>query len=133
MKRNLDQRTKGWALVDSPVPTLFFTALYLFIVWIGPKYMENRKPFKLTVLLVPYNMSMAVLNAYIAVQVKTHISKITILFLTNNLYIKLLTAATRLRYSYICEPCRQKHDPDELQVSCYTTSCFKSYLNPNNY
>ncbi|KAL1505885.1 hypothetical protein ABEB36_005340 [Hypothenemus hampei] len=59
--------------------------------------MENREPFKLTVLLVPYNMSMAFLNAYIAVQ--------------------LLTASTRLKYSYICEPCRQRHNPDELQIA----------------
>ncbi|ENN80702.1 hypothetical protein YQE_02870, partial [Dendroctonus ponderosae] len=92
-----DKRTRGWALVDSPVPTLLFTALYLFLVWIGPKYMEKRKPFKLTPLLVPYNMAMAILNGYIASQ--------------------LLTASTRLKYSYICEPCRQKNDPDELQVN----------------
>ncbi|KAJ8914586.1 hypothetical protein NQ315_017291 [Exocentrus adspersus] len=92
-----DQRTRGWPMVDSPAPTLLYTLVYLFIVWIGPKLMAKRKPFRLTWLLIPYNLSMAVLNAYIAVQ--------------------LLTASTRLRYSYICEPCREKYHPDELQIA----------------
>ncbi|CAH2257380.1 jg7582 [Pararge aegeria aegeria] len=59
--------------------------------------MKNRRPFKLTWLLVPYNLAMAALNGYIAA--------------------KLLTASFRLRYSYICEPCRQKYDADELQIA----------------
>ncbi|RZC37178.1 elongation of very long chain fatty acids protein 4 [Asbolus verrucosus] len=92
-----DSRTKGWPLVDSPGPTLVYTLIYLFIVWIGPKLMKNRKPFKLTWLLIPYNLAMAALNFYIAAQ--------------------LLTASTRLKYSYICEPCRQKYHPDELQIT----------------
>lgn len=65
-----DSRTKGWLFVDSPVPTLFCVLIYFFIVWIGPKFMQNRKPFRLTWLLIPYNFSMALLNAYIAVQVE---------------------------------------------------------------
>lgn len=64
-----DSRTRGWPLVDSPAPTLLYTAVYLFIVWLGPKLMKNRKPFRLTWLLIPYNLAMALLNAYIAVQV----------------------------------------------------------------
>lgn len=66
-----DSRTRGWPLVDSPAPTLLYTAVYLFIVWIGPKLMKNRKPFRLTWLLIPYNLAMALLNAYIAVQVSS--------------------------------------------------------------
>ncbi|KAL3279453.1 hypothetical protein HHI36_016964 [Cryptolaemus montrouzieri] len=92
-----DERTKGWPLVDSPLPTLAYTAVYLFLVWIGPKYMKSRPPFKLKWLLIPYNLCMAALNAYIALQ--------------------LLIASTRLRYSYICEPCRQRYHPDELQIT----------------
>lgn len=110
-----DSRTKGWLLVDSPTPTAIYIMIYLFIVWAGPKAMKKyvivtlriepnlflnqfyrRSPFKLTWLLVPYNLGMAVLNLYIAVQ--------------------LFTASTRLKYSYVCEPCRQNHDPEELRV-----------------
>ncbi|CAG9823215.1 unnamed protein product [Phaedon cochleariae] len=92
-----DARTKGWPLVDSPVPTLFYIGVYLCIVWVGPRVMAKRKPLQLTWLLIPYNLFMALLNGYIAV--------------------KLLTASTRLRYSYICEPCRQKYNADELQIA----------------
>lgn len=92
-----DTRTAGWPLVDSPAPTVVYTLIYLFIVWIGPKMMAKRKAFRLKWLLIPYNLCMAALNYYIAVQ--------------------LLTASFRLRYSYICEPCRQKYTPDELQIT----------------
>jgi hypothetical protein len=56
--------------VDSPKPTLLYTLLYLFIVWSGPKIMKQRKAFKLTWALVPYNLAMALLNAYIAIEVR---------------------------------------------------------------
>ncbi|XP_074032274.1 very long chain fatty acid elongase 4 [Leptinotarsa decemlineata] len=92
-----DRRTQGWPLVDSPVPMVSYVLAYLFLVWIGPKVMAKRKPFDLTWILVPYNLFMALLNGYIAIQ--------------------LLTASTRLRYSYICEPCRQKYNADELQIA----------------
>lgn len=92
-----DSRTKGWPLVDSPMPTIGYICCYLFLVWIGPKYMKNRPPYRLTFLLIVYNLCMAVLNAYISLQ--------------------LLFASTRLRYSYICEPCRQRYHPDELQIT----------------
>lgn len=92
-----DSRTRGWPLVDSPTPTLFYTVLYLSIVWLGPKLMKQRSAFKLTWALIPYNLAMAVLNGYIA--------------------IELFTASTRLRYSYICEPCREINHPDELQIA----------------
>ncbi|CAH0552724.1 unnamed protein product [Brassicogethes aeneus] len=92
-----DSRTRGWMFVDSPAPTILYTLLYLFLVWLGPRLMKNRKPFKLGYILIPYNLYMAALNGYIAFQ--------------------LLTASTRLRYSYICEPCRQKYHPDELQIA----------------
>lgn len=64
-----DERTRGWLLVDSPKPTLIYTMFYLLIVWAGPKVMKKRKAFKLTWALVPYNLAMACLNAYIAIQV----------------------------------------------------------------
>ncbi|CAG2066713.1 unnamed protein product, partial [Timema podura] len=61
-----DYRTRGWPLVDSPVPTILYTAVYLFIVWLGPRLMKDRPPFRLTWALVPYNLAMAFLNFYIA-------------------------------------------------------------------
>jgi hypothetical protein len=48
---------------------MLYTALYLAIVWAGPRLMKNRKPFRLTWALIPYNLSMAALNFYIASEV----------------------------------------------------------------
>lgn len=126
-----DKRTRGWFLVDSPIPTLIFTAIYLYLVWLGPKLMAKRKPFQLKWVLLPYNLSMAALNLYIAVQVKSillhfALTKRFIIFYRkplvdgsnlDALFLQLLTASTRLRYSYICEPCRQRYHPDELQIA----------------
>ncbi|KAJ6646674.1 Elongation of very long chain fatty acids protein, partial [Pseudolycoriella hygida] len=43
-----DYRTNDWPLITSPVPlvTLLIAYLYFVLSW-GPKYMANRKPFKL--------------------------------------------------------------------------------------
>nr|BBF94986.1 elongation of very long chain fatty acids protein 6 [Orthetrum albistylum] len=92
-----DKRTQGWLLVDSPAPTLIYTAIYLFIVWIGPKLMKKRKAFELTWALVPYNLAMAGLNLYIC--------------------LELFIASTRLRYSYICQPITQIMHPDEIRIT----------------
>lgn len=56
-------------MVDSPIPTLSYTLLYLAMVAIGPRLMKNRKPFRLKRVLLMYNLFMAVLNAYIAEEV----------------------------------------------------------------
>ena len=94
-----DKRSKGWPLVDSPVPTLVYTLIYLSIVWAGPKIMKNKKPLKLTWLLMPYNLFMALLNGYIAVE--------------------LFIASTRLRYSYVCQPLTYINHTEELRVSIF--------------
>lgn len=92
-----DDRTRGWLMVDSPMPTLLYTLLYLVIVSIGPRLMRDKKPMKLTWMLIPYNLSMAILNLYIA--------------------IELLIASSRLRYSYVCQPIRQINHKEELRIA----------------
>uniref|UniRef100_A0A182ILG8 Elongation of very long chain fatty acids protein n=1 Tax=Anopheles atroparvus TaxID=41427 RepID=A0A182ILG8_ANOAO len=91
-----DPRTKGWPMVDSAMPTFVCVCIYLFIVWIGPKIMRDRKPFELKTILVPYNLAIALLNLYICVQ--------------------LFVGSTMLQYSYICEPYRHSFDPAELRI-----------------
>ncbi|CAO1432089.1 unnamed protein product [Diamesa tonsa] len=92
-----DPRTKGWFLVDSPVPTIIGVATYLFLVWIGPKIMKNRKPFQLNGILVPYNLLMAALNLFIV--------------------LRLGSAAINLKYNLFCQPCRQIWNRDELKMA----------------
>ncbi|XP_046665857.1 elongation of very long chain fatty acids protein 4-like [Homalodisca vitripennis] len=92
-----DERTRGWLMVDSPTPTLLYTALYLAIVGVGPRLMRDRKPFKLKWILLPYNIAMAVLNLYIA--------------------FELFVGSTRLRYSYVCQPIRHISHKEELRIA----------------
>lgn len=56
-------------MVDSPTPTIVYTLIYFIIVGVGPRYMKKRKPFKLTSILIPYNIFMTLLNLYIAIEV----------------------------------------------------------------
>ncbi|RUS88772.1 hypothetical protein EGW08_003489 [Elysia chlorotica] len=59
-----DQRTKDWPLIESPVPTVLAVTGYFFIVWAGPKVMENRKPVHLGHLLTAYNFFLVALSSY---------------------------------------------------------------------
>ncbi|XP_025415363.1 elongation of very long chain fatty acids protein 4-like isoform X2 [Sipha flava] len=91
-----DDRTKGWLMIDSPAPTIIYTVIYFIIVGLGPRYMKNRKPFKLTFILIQYNVFMTLLNLYIA--------------------IELLVASSLLRYSYVCQPLTFINNNDELRL-----------------
>lgn len=62
-----DPRVDKWLLMTSCRPTLQLMLSYLLLVAVGPLVMANFKPFKLNWLLIPYNLSMAVLNLYITV------------------------------------------------------------------
>ncbi|CAO1405774.1 unnamed protein product, partial [Diamesa serratosioi] len=105
-----DPRTKGWFLVDSPIPTMSGVASYLFMVWIGTKIMKNRKPFQLNGILVLYNLLLISLNLLI--------------------FLRLTAAAFNLRYNLFCQPCRQIWTQDELTMAngmwwFYFTRCLE--------
>ncbi|XP_022106344.1 elongation of very long chain fatty acids protein 4-like [Acanthaster planci] len=59
-----DPRTKDWFLMDSPVPSYSLVMLYLMVVWWGPRYMADRKPFDLKYIMMAYNLALVVLSAY---------------------------------------------------------------------
>lgn len=65
----VDPRTGDWLLMESPIPTLQLTALYLVFVYIGPKFMKNREPFDCKMLLAAYNLALVALNLYIFLEV----------------------------------------------------------------
>ncbi|KAJ8954317.1 hypothetical protein NQ318_005904 [Aromia moschata] len=51
-----DPRTSDWPLMHSPVPTVIMVLGYLYVIlFLGPRMMENRKPFKLREVLIVYN------------------------------------------------------------------------------
>ena len=53
-------------------PTLLLTALYLIVVWKGPKYMANRPPMQLKYTLFVYNALLVIMNFHISYEVRPH-------------------------------------------------------------
>lgn len=68
----IDPRTNDWPMISSPLPGLTIIAAYLYFVnsW-GPKYMANRKPFKMQNLLVVYNFFQVLISCYLFYEVST--------------------------------------------------------------
>ncbi|XP_065331909.1 very long chain fatty acid elongase AAEL008004-like [Cloeon dipterum] len=64
--RHGDPRVKGWFLMSSPLPTLSICLSYVYIVKVlGPKLMENRKPFELRRVLIAYNAFQVVFSTWL--------------------------------------------------------------------
>ncbi|XP_046552398.1 elongation of very long chain fatty acids protein 4-like isoform X2 [Haliotis rubra] len=92
-----DDRVKDWFLMQSYTPTLAITALYLFAVWVGPKIMKDREPFKFKWTLFFYNFGLIVMNFHICSQ--------------------LLWYSTKLNYSYSCQPVNYTNDHGEMKIA----------------
>uniref|UniRef100_A0A672QK28 Uncharacterized protein n=1 Tax=Sinocyclocheilus grahami TaxID=75366 RepID=A0A672QK28_SINGR len=46
--KDADPRTKDWPLMSSPLPQTVIIVFYIyFVMSLGPRLMENRKPFDL--------------------------------------------------------------------------------------
>lgn len=66
----LDQRVKDWFLMSSPLPTLCICLTYVYIVKVlGPKLMENRKPFELKRILIYYNLFQVIFSTWLFYEV----------------------------------------------------------------
>lgn len=63
--RDADPHTKDWLLINnSPSQVILLTSLYLGFVWLGPKWMKNREPFKLQKFMLLYNLGLVALSFY---------------------------------------------------------------------
>jgi len=66
----LDPRTENWLLMASPFPQTFIIAAYIyFVTSLGPRLMENRKPFDLKPLMIVYNFSIVAFSLYMIYEV----------------------------------------------------------------
>lgn len=62
----LDPRVSDWPMMSDPLPTILICATYALIVTtIGPKLMENRKPFELKRTLIVYNALQVIFSAWL--------------------------------------------------------------------
>ncbi|XP_043919747.1 elongation of very long chain fatty acids protein 7 isoform X1 [Protopterus annectens] len=65
--KDADPRVEDWLLMSSPLPQTIVIGAYLyFVVSLGPKLMENRKPFDLKQIMVVYNFGIVIFSVYMA-------------------------------------------------------------------
>lgn len=58
-----DPRVNDWPLMQSPIPTLMMVVTYLYVVvFLGPRLMANRKPYKLNNILILYNAAQVIFS-----------------------------------------------------------------------
>ncbi|KGL84271.1 Elongation of very long chain fatty acids protein 7 [Tinamus guttatus] len=63
--KDADPRVEGWPLMSSPFPTTIIVGTYIyFVTSLGPKLMENKKPFELRQIMAFYNFSVVTLSIY---------------------------------------------------------------------
>ena len=67
-----DKRVEKWFMMQSYVPTLALTVLYLFSVWAGMKIMRHRAAYQLKTTLLIYNTLMVALNFHIFYEVSSY-------------------------------------------------------------
>lgn len=73
-----DPRTNQWWLIGSPLPGFSIIVSYLlFVLRIGPKYMQNRKPFDLKNVLIVYNFLQVLISVWIFQEVRASPDVIT--------------------------------------------------------
>ncbi|PIO16567.1 hypothetical protein AB205_0137350, partial [Aquarana catesbeiana] len=63
--KDADPRVEDWPLMSSPIPqTIIILAYIYFVSSLGPRLMENRKPFDLNRIMAVYNLSMVIFSLY---------------------------------------------------------------------
>ncbi|XP_039950604.1 elongation of very long chain fatty acids protein AAEL008004 isoform X2 [Bactrocera tryoni] len=87
-----DSRTKDWPMMSSPFPTLAVCLTYVYLVKVlGPRLMENRKPFQLQNTLIIYNAAQVIFSAW--------------------LFYECLMGGWWGHYSFRCQPVDYSDDP----------------------
>lgn len=63
--KDVDPRSEDWLLMSSPIPQTVIIVFYIyFVMSLGPRLMESRKPFDLKRVLVIYNFSVVAYSLY---------------------------------------------------------------------
>ncbi|XP_011301941.1 elongation of very long chain fatty acids protein AAEL008004 [Fopius arisanus] len=66
MDNKSDPRVAHWAMMSSPLPTMAICISYAYFSRvIGPRMMENRKPFNLRRILIVYNFIQTIFSSWI--------------------------------------------------------------------
>uniref|UniRef100_T1ILK2 Elongation of very long chain fatty acids protein n=1 Tax=Strigamia maritima TaxID=126957 RepID=T1ILK2_STRMM len=93
-----DKRMDSLPLMGSPLPTLYLMAGYTFVcLVVGPKLMQNRKPFEIRKAIVLFNVIMVFINLY--------------------MHWQMWTLAWAFDYSWLCQPLDRSSDPRSLKIA----------------
>lgn len=58
-----DPRVSDWLFMSNPFGVALISLVYLsFVLYFGPRYMKDRKPYVLTKTMICYNISVATVN-----------------------------------------------------------------------
>ncbi|XP_011135698.1 elongation of very long chain fatty acids protein AAEL008004 isoform X3 [Harpegnathos saltator] len=97
LDKHADTRTTNWLLMSSPFPTLFICLTYVFVVKVlGPKLMENRKPFQLRNSLIVYNFFQVIFSTW--------------------LFYECLMGGWWDQYSFRCQPVDYSNSPTAIRM-----------------
>lgn len=70
MDNRSDPRVNDWAMMSGPFPTLFICLFYAYFVKVlGPRFMENRKPFDLRNVMILYNLFQVIFSSWLFYEV----------------------------------------------------------------
>ncbi|XP_044742303.1 elongation of very long chain fatty acids protein AAEL008004-like isoform X2 [Chrysoperla carnea] len=98
MDNKSDPRVNNWPLMSSPFPTLCICLTYAFCVKrLGPKLMENRKPFQLKNTLIVYNLFQVIFSTW--------------------LFYESCVSGWLTHYSYRCQPVDYSYSPLALRMA----------------
>ncbi|XP_033228115.1 elongation of very long chain fatty acids protein 1-like isoform X2 [Belonocnema kinseyi] len=93
-----DPRVAEWPLMSGPLPiTLIVGAYLLFVLFLGPRFMANRQPYKLHNLMICYNVVIAVASGAV--------------------FYGLLTSGFTTSLSWGCEPVDFSYSPEPLSMA----------------
>ncbi|XP_045141318.1 elongation of very long chain fatty acids protein 7 isoform X2 [Echinops telfairi] len=68
--KDADPRVEDWLLMASPLPQTIILGLYVyFVTSLGPKLMENRKPFELKRAMITYNFFIVLFSVYLCYEI----------------------------------------------------------------
>lgn len=106
MQNKSDPRVNDWPMMSGPLPTILICATYALIVTkIGPKLMENRKPFELKKTLIIYNALQVIFSAW--------------------LFSEAIHAGWFTTYSFKCQPVDYSYSPHALRTA---SGCWWYYI-----
>ncbi|KAG7172644.1 Elongation of very long chain fatty acids protein-like 6 [Homarus americanus] len=93
-----DPRQDSWLLMKSPLPTYFLSLGYVIgVTWLGPKFMENRKPISgLRPVMVAYNTFQVVYSSW--------------------LVYETCLGGWFTNYSFRCQICDFSNDPQAIRM-----------------